>query len=100
MFKRENMIGLLLLLFCGVSAAAMIRSIITGESPQFDLPPQLMWPLGILFVSLLLYGLTANFRDRRSGGDGPAWPDPRSGQRSLWERLWDRIRGRNSSDRA
>jgi hypothetical protein len=95
MFRRENLIGLLLLLFCSVSAAVMIRAIITGVTPQVDLPPAVAWPLGILFVGLLLYGVFTSFRDRRSGGDGPAWPDPRSGQRSLW----DRIRGRNKNDR-
>ena len=94
MLRRENLIGLLLLLFCAVSAAVLIRAIITGERPQVDVPPALAWPLGIAFVGLLLFGLVRNFLDRRSGGDGPAWPDPRSGQRSLW----DRIRGRKNDD--
>lgn len=87
MLRRENLIGLLLLLFCAVSAAVMVRAIITGETPQVNLPPMLAWPLGIAFVGMLLYGMFSNFRDKRSGGDGPAWPDPRSGQKSLWDRL-------------
>lgn len=94
MLRRENLIGLLLLLFCAVAGAVMVRAIITGERPEVDLPPMVSWPLGIAFVGLLLFGMLNNFRDRRSGGDGPAWPDPRSGQKSLW----DRIRGRKNND--
>ena len=94
MLRRENLIGLLLLLFCAVSAAVMIRAIITGERPQVDLPPALAWPLGIVFVGLLVVGIARNVLDRRSGGGGPAWPDPHSGQRSLW----DRVRGRKGDD--
>lgn len=91
MFRRENLVGLLLLLFCGVVAAIMIRAIITGELPQLDLPPAVGWALGIGFVGLLLFGVGRSFLDRRSSGGGPSWPDPRTGQRSLW----DRLRGRD-----
>lgn len=93
MFKRENTIGLLLLLFCSVSAAAMIRAIVTGQRIEVDLPPAIAWPLGIVFFGLVLYGLFGQFGGRLFGGegrhDGPSWPDPRTGQRSLL----DRIRG-------
>jgi|GEM_PF-1402020 len=90
MFKRENTIGLLLLLFCVVVGAVMVRAIITGEQPEVDLPPYVSWPLGIAFVGMLFYGMFVNFRDRRSGGDGPAWPNPQSGRKSLWDRWRDR----------
>lgn len=98
MFRRENAIGMLLLLFCGVSAAIMIRAIITGEIPQVSFPPYIAWPLGIAFVGLLLYGLFQNVRGKRSGGDGPAWPDPRSGQKSLADRMRHRRKDNRDPD--
>lgn len=90
MFRRENLVGLLLLLFCGVSATIMIRAIITGELPTVNLPPGVAPVVGVVFVGFLLFGMGRSFLDRRSTGGGPAWPDPRTGRRSLW----DRIRGR------
>lgn len=90
MFRRENLVGLLLLLFCAVAAAIMIRAIVTGELPRFDVPPVVGWIVGIAFVGLLLFGVGRSFLDRRSSGGGASWPDPRTGQRSLW----DKIRGR------
>lgn len=100
MLRRENAIGLLLLLFCGVAAAIMIRAIITGEIPQVSFPPYIAWPIGIAFVGLLLFGIFQNVRSKRSGGDGPAWPDPRSGQKTLGDRMRDlRKDDRDSNDR-
>lgn len=90
MFNRDNAIGFLLLGFCAVVAAILLYSIATGERMRLDLPSWATWALGIGFVGLLIYGMVSNFRSRRSSGGGRAWPDPQSGERSLW----DRIRGK------
>lgn len=91
MFNRENAVGILLLLVCGGVAVVLLYAIGTGERIRLDLPAWISWPLGITFIGLLLYGMFSNFRSRRSSGGGHAWPDPQSGERSLW----DKIRGKN-----
>jgi hypothetical protein len=94
MFGRENVIGTLLLLLCGVVASILLYSILTGQRLSFDLPPLVMDVLGIAFIGLLIFGFVRSGFFRRFRGDGgqsgPQWPNPATGQRSLW----DRLRGR------
>lgn len=101
MFGRENIVGTLLLLLCSVVAGILVYSIVTGERVDFDLPPLVTNVLGIVFIGLLIMGFVRGGffsrllgRDRGdgngSGTSGRQWPDPRTGQRSLW----DRLRGR------
>jgi hypothetical protein len=87
MFRRENVVGLLLLGLCAVIAIVMIRAIITGEPPAVDLPAWAAWPLGAIFIGGIAYGIIRQFMDRRSSGRGHAWPDPLTGQKTLRDRL-------------
>lgn len=88
MFRRENAIGILLLLLCAVVGAVMVRAIVTGEIPQVNLPGWLVWPLGAIFIGGLAYGFLRQFLDRRSsGGGGRAWPDPMTGEKTLRDRM-------------
>ncbi|MGC4192038.1 MAG: hypothetical protein QM589_12875 [Thermomicrobiales bacterium] len=92
MFGRENIVGTLLLLLCAVVAGILVYSIVTGEQIEFDLPPLARTVLGIAFIGLLILGFVRSgfFRRLRGGQGGPQWPNPSTGQRSLW----DRLRGR------
>lgn len=92
MFNRENAIGLLLLGVCGGVAGIMVYYIIVGERPVVDLPPVLSFAIGALFFGLLIYGFIRSplFQRLRGGQGGRQWPDPGTGQKSLW----DRVRGK------
>lgn len=92
MFDRENVIGTLLLLLCGVVASILVFSIVTGQEIEFDLPPLVTNVVGIAFIGLLILGFVRSgfFRRFRGGQGGQQWPNPGTGQRSLW----DRLRGR------
>lgn len=97
------MIGGLFLVMMGVLAAILIRAIITGERPDISLSPTVSIILVVLFFGGIIYGVWQSgffsrlfsriFGDRNHHGPGSGgrqWPDPRTGQKS-W---WDRIRGR------
>ncbi len=92
MFGRENLIGMLLLVFCGVVAVILVWSIATGERLSVNIPPVVGWIIGALFIGGLIYGFTQGplFRRLRGGQGGAQWPDPNTGRKSLW----DRLRGR------
>jgi hypothetical protein len=92
MFRRENLVGILLLGLMAVVAAVLVRAIVTGERPTVDLPEWLAWPLGVIFVGGILFGLFRQFMDRRSSGGGQAWPDPMAGEKTLRDRLPGRKR--------
>ena len=88
--ERDNLIGLIFLGVCGVVAAVLIYSIMTGQRITFDLPPVISIALMVVFGGALIYGFAGRFRRRDDGGSGRQWPDPNTGRRSLW----DRLRGR------
>jgi hypothetical protein len=88
MFDRENIVGLLLLAVCGGAAVILAVAISTGTRLRWTGPWWLAIVLGVLFFASLLYGLFTNRRG--SSGGSPAWPDPRSGQRSGWRRWFRR----------
>ncbi len=92
MFNRENAIGFLLLGVCTVVAGIMVYYIIVGGSPSFDLPPALSFLIGALFFGLLIFGFIRSplFQRLRGGQGGQQWPNPGTGQKSLW----DRVRGK------
>jgi hypothetical protein len=90
MFRRENAIGILLLGLCVLVGSVMVRAIVTGEIPSVNLPAWAAWPLGAIFIGGLAYGFIRQFRDRRSGGGGHAWPDPMTGEKTLRDRLPNR----------
>lgn len=85
---RDNVIGAVFLILMGVLAAILIRAIVTGERVTMDLPPGAGIALGIAFFVLIIVGMRRG--GMLGGGRGRSWPDPRTGGRSLW----DRIRGR------
>lgn len=89
MFNRDNAIGFLLLGFCAVVAGIMLYYIVVGGRPSVDLPPALAWAIGGIFVGLLIFGfIRSPFFQRLRGGDGGRqWPDPGTGEKSLWDRL-------------
>lgn len=92
MFNRENAVGIALLAVCGVVAAIMLYYIAIGERPTIDLGPAGSAIGLILFLGLIVLGVirTPWFRRLRGGESGRQWPDPGTGQKSLW----DRLRGR------
>jgi hypothetical protein len=83
----ENVIGLLLLGVCAVVGGVLIWQIVTGERLGYTGPDWLVWILLIVFVGGSLYGLV------RGGGfgrlrRGRQWPDPQTGHRPWWRRLF------------
>ncbi len=62
MFGRENIIGILLLLFCAVVAVIMVTAIITGETPT--VPPALRIPITVIGIGAVLLMLWQRFSGR------------------------------------
>ena len=91
-FNKDNAVGFLLLALCAVVAAIMVQYIIAGEIPSFSVSRPVGLALGVLFFGLLLYGFLQGPLGRRLTGrqGGEQWPNPGTGERSLW----DRLRGR------
>lgn len=93
MFRnRDNLIGVVFLVVAGVIAAILARAIITGERVTLDLNPVVSTILGIAFFALIFVGLGRSgiFGRWFGGRGGRQWPDPQTGNKSLW----DRIRGK------
>jgi hypothetical protein len=94
-FNRENAVGIILLGLCAVTAGILLYYIGTGTRPNLDFGPVGSAIGLVLFVGLLLFGiLRTPFVRRLMGRDdtpsGQQWPNPGTGQKSLW----DRLRGR------
>jgi hypothetical protein len=89
MFNRDNAVGFVMLGLCAVVAGVMVFYIITGDRPTLDLPPVLSGIVGILFFGLIIFGFIRSplFQRLRGGQGGKQWPDPGTGQKSLWDRL-------------
>lgn len=62
MFERENLTGILLLVFCAVVAVIMVIAIITGEIPT--VPDRLRLPFTIGGIVLMLGVLWQRFGNR------------------------------------
>lgn len=62
MFERENLTGILLLVFCAVVAVIMINATITGEIPS--VPEPLRIPFTVAGVLLMLGVLWQRFGNR------------------------------------
>lgn len=62
MFERENMTGILLVVFCAVAAVIMVNAIITGEIPT--VPERLRVPFTVAGVLLFIGVLWQRFGDR------------------------------------
>ena len=62
MFGRENLIGILLLLFCAVTAVIMVTAIITGEMPT--VPPTLRVPITVIGIGAVVLMLWQRFSGR------------------------------------
>lgn len=91
MFNRDNAVGLLFLVACGVSAGIMLYYIAIGERPTIDFGPVGTTIAIVVFGALLLYGFLRSPLGRRlRGGRGEhQWPDPAAGRKSPWERRDD-----------
>ena len=89
MFNRENAVGIALLAACAVVAGIMLYYIAIGDRPTIDLGPIGNTVAVVLFFGLILLGVvrTPWFRRLRGGEGGRQWPDPGTGQKSLWDRL-------------
>jgi hypothetical protein len=89
MFNRENAVGIVLLAACAVVAAVMLSYIAIGERPTFDFGPAGNTIAVVIFIGLILVGAVRSpwFRRLRGGEGGRQWPDPGTGQKSLWDRL-------------
>ena len=55
-FNRENAIGLVLLLLCGIVALVLLFSIATGTRFRFEGPSWVGTALVILFITGTIYG--------------------------------------------
>lgn len=62
MFERENLTGILLLVFCAVVAVIMVNAIITGDTPT--VPAPLRIPLTVAGILLMLGVVWQRFGDR------------------------------------
>lgn len=62
MFSRENIIGILLLVLCGVVALALIGNIITGETPT--VPSHLKTPFTIVGIGAAIVLFWMRFSNR------------------------------------
>lgn len=62
MFGRENLIGILLLLFCAVTAVIMVTAIITGEMPT--VPPAMRVPITVIGIGAVVLMLWQRFSGR------------------------------------
>jgi hypothetical protein len=74
---------------CAVVGGVLIWQIVTGERLSYNGPGWLVWVLFIVFIGGSLYGLVRGGVLGRRGG-GPQWPDPQTGRRSWWRRLFGR----------
>lgn len=90
MFDRENAIGFLLLGLCIVAGGVMVFAITTGTELSYNGPTWLSVILVVVFIGAIGYGLFARRMGGRRIGQGPQWPDPRSGSRPWWRRLFGR----------
>lgn len=90
--NRDNLVGLVFLVVAGAIAVILMRAIITGERVRIDLPPGVGIVLGVVFIGLIIMGMTRSGMFGRffGGRGGRQWPDPQTGGKSLW----DRLRGR------
>jgi len=68
---RSNLIGLALLIGCGLSAGIMLGYIETGTVPVWDGPAWIKWSVVGAGVALILYGLIQSMRGRWFGHDLP-----------------------------
>lgn len=62
MFERENLIGILLLVFCAVAAVIMVNAIVTGVTPTVPEPMRI--PLTVAGVLLMIGVLWQKFGHR------------------------------------
>ena len=74
MFGRENLIGLALLLLCGIAAIALLYQIGTGTRFQFTGPSWVGTALQLLFLGLTIFVFARQ--------PGRRWPWQNWGQRN------------------
>ena len=90
MFDRENAIGFLLLGLCVVIGGVMVFAIATDTQLTYEGPTWLSVILVVAFIGAIGYGLLRGRIGGRGIGQGPQWPDPRTGRRPWWRRLFGR----------
>lgn len=64
MFERDNLIGILLLVFCAVAAVIMVNATITGDMPTVPEPVRIPLTVAgvLLFVGMLWQRFGKHFR--------------------------------------
>ncbi len=88
MFDRDNAIGFLLLGLCIAAGGVMVFAIVTGTELRYNGPAWVGWILFAAFIGAIGYGLLSRRMGGRKFGQGPQWPDPRTGHRPWWRRLF------------
>ena len=66
---RANLIGIALLILCGLSAGAMLGYIDAGEMARFSGPGWLGWTIVAVFIALSLFGVIQMIRGKTLGND-------------------------------
>lgn len=86
---RDNLIGVLFLIVMGALAVVLLSAIIAGERIQMSLNPVVSVVLGLAFFGLVIVGIVRSGAIGRffGGRGGSQWPDPQTGNKSLWDRL-------------
>ena len=87
---KDNFIGVLFVLLCAAVAGVLIWEIMTGNRLTYGGPRWLLWVIGAVFFGGILYGAVQSLSSRRHGGGMTQWPDPASGRKPWWRRIFHR----------
>lgn len=66
---RGNLIGIVLLILCGLSAGTMLGYIDAREMARFSGPSWLGWTVVAVFIGLSLFGVVQMIRGKTLGND-------------------------------
>ncbi len=66
---KNNLVGIILLMACGISAGVMLGYINTGTLPDWDVPAWLYWGVIIGGLALMFGGFILSRRGPKLGND-------------------------------